>query len=27
MKKLRITREEALELEGYDDAVNKGEKT
>ena len=27
MKSLDITREEALELEGYDDAVNKGEKT
>lgn len=27
MKKLGITREEALELEGYDDDVNKGKKT
>lgn len=27
MKKLDITREEALELEGYDDDVNKGKKT
>lgn len=27
MKKLNITREEALELEGYDEDVNKGRKT
>lgn len=27
MKKLGISREEALELEGYDDDVNKGKKT
>ena len=27
MKNLNITREEALELEGYDDDVNKGKKT
>jgi len=27
MKTLDITREEALELEGYDNAVNRGEKT